>query len=149
MTTIADYLTAEHRACDCLLEPAEDHARAQRWDAAAACVRAFVDALAAHLDKEEQVLFPALEAAAGNGFGPTQVMRGEHDGMRELFDRLQDDIARRDLGDFLGSIDTLTILVGQHNMKEERVLYPMAAQLLDDPHGMVEAMAAHAARIAA
>ena len=149
MTTIADYLTAEHRACDRLLEPAEDHARAQRWDEAGECVHRFLDALALHLDKEEQVLFPALEAVAGPGFGPTLVMRGEHDGMRELLDRLQEAIAQRDMDEFISSIDTLTILIGQHNMKEERVLYPMTARLLPDADGMIEAMDAHGANVAA
>ncbi|HZP87617.1 MAG TPA: hemerythrin domain-containing protein [Burkholderiales bacterium] len=147
MTTIANYLTQDHRSCDRLLEVIESAARTGRWDAADQAVQGFDAALSLHLDKEEQLLFPAIEAKAGSSFGPTQVMRQEHESMRELVRCLRDVIAQRDREETAGTIDTLGILIGQHNMKEEGVLYPVAARLLDDVEQLVQAFDDHRADV--
>lgn len=144
MTSIAEYLTFEHRECDRLLDPAEEHARRGRWDAAAQSFDAFAAAFTAHLAKEEQVLFPALEAQAGGALAPVAVMCGEHEAMEELLARIGAGLAARDVDEFTGSLDTLVLLIGQHNMKEEHVLYPMADRLLPDAVAMVRALRAHA-----
>lgn len=140
MTSIAEYLTFEHRECDRLMEPAEDHARKGRWDAAAQAFDAFETAFTAHLSKEERVLFPALEAQAGGPLAPVEVMCGEHEAMEELIARIREGLAAHDVDEFTGSLDTLALLIGQHNMKEEHVLYPMAERLLPDAGAMVRAL---------
>ena len=50
------------------------------------------------------------------------VMRREHDQMRTLFAQIEDALQRHDEDDFLGSTETLLILIQQHNMKEEGML---------------------------
>jgi iron-sulfur cluster repair protein YtfE (RIC family) len=50
--------------------------------------------------------------------------------------------ARQDQEAFLGGTDTLQILISQHNMKEEQILYPMTDQVLSDSAAMVETMQA-------
>jgi hemerythrin-like domain-containing protein len=62
--------------------------------------------------------------------GPTQMMRMEHIQMRELFDQLDASLKRQDSDAFLGDCETLLIIMQQHNMKEEQMLYPMADQVL-------------------
>ena len=64
--------------------------------------------------------------------GPTQVMRGEHVQMRELLDAGRDALVAKDADDYSGNAETLLIMMQQHNMKEENILYPMCDQHLID-----------------
>jgi len=73
--------------------------------------------------------------------GPTMMMRHEHDQMRGLFAQIDDALQRQDEDDFLGSTETLLIMIQQHNMKEEGMLYPMAdEQLCDQSEQLLEQM---------
>ena len=101
-------------------------------------------ALAPHAQIEDDSLFPAVEAQIGEA-GPTRVMRMEHAEIESKLGQLaelkgmHDDIegalarlphmddaeqARRLLKDTL-------LLARDHFAKEERILFPMADQLLD------------------
>lgn len=125
-----EYFTHDHRSCDAIW--AEVEAAADRGDAATALAawKRFTTALAHHFEMEEQVLFPALEAAGLPPMGPTQMMRLEHEQMRGLV-RHMDSLA--EAGDAEGLADegdTLMMLIGQHNAKEEGILYPMASRFL-------------------
>lgn len=62
--------------------------------------------------------------------GPTQVMRMEHGQIRALLDDAVDALEQANPDDFLGLADTLLIMMQQHNMKEENILYPMCDQHL-------------------
>ncbi len=64
--------------------------------------------------------------------GPTQVMRGEHVQMRQLLAAAETALAERDADDYMGNAETLLIMMQQHNVKEENVLYPMCDQHLAD-----------------
>ena len=64
--------------------------------------------------------------------GPTQVMRNEHAQMRELIGASRAALEARDAEDYSGYAETLLIMMQQHNMKEENVLYPMCDQQLGD-----------------
>jgi len=127
-----DVLSDQHRVCDAHFVKIEQAAQRADWQAAAAAAQAFIDATEAHFGYEEQTLFPALEAALPMAVGPTSVMRGEHAQMRALFAELVDAIGARDalaLGD---AVETLLLVMQQHNAKEENVLYPMADRALSD-----------------
>lgn len=123
------FFTSDHRACDeqwALVEKAVDEGDAARAREAFAT---FDAAMRRHLEMEESVLFPAFEARMGSSMGPTQVMRMEHERMRGLLTQMASAAASNvetvvDLG------DTLLMLVQQHNVKEEGVLYPMADRVL-------------------
>jgi iron-sulfur cluster repair protein YtfE (RIC family) len=123
-------LQHHHRHCDELLADAEKSAMAARWpECTDACAR-FRQELEAHFETEEQVLFPAFEAATGSRMGPTRVMAMEHAQMRSLLEALGHAVAARDADGFAGATDTLLIMMQQHNMKEENILYPMCDQAL-------------------
>jgi hemerythrin-like domain-containing protein len=62
--------------------------------------------------------------------GPTEVMRGEHRQMRDLLGQMKGALASKDSDAFGGAADTLLILMQQHNMKEENILYPMCDNAL-------------------
>jgi len=62
--------------------------------------------------------------------GPTQMMRMEHAQMRTLLDEAQDALTRDNAEEYVGLADTLLIMMQQHNMKEENILYPMCDQHL-------------------
>lgn len=78
------------------------------------------------------MLFPAFEQKTGMTMGPTQVMRGEHVQMRELMDAASASLAAKDANDYSGNAETLLVMMQQHNMKEENMLYPMCDQHLMD-----------------
>ena len=130
MSTIAELMTHDHRACDHDFARAETLAAKADWSGAAEALDAFARALNAHFDAEEQHLFPAFEAATGMTHGPTHVMRGEHRDMRDALERLQAALRAQDGDDFAGEAETLLIMMQQHNMKEENILYPMCDQHL-------------------
>lgn len=130
MSTILDFMGGDHHACDDLFAAAEAAAAQKNWDSAHSLFERFQAALAHHLAMEEEVLFPAFEARTGMSMGPTQVMRMEHEQMRGLLQEMASAVANADQGRYLGLSETLNMLMQQHNLKEENVLYPMTDQVL-------------------
>ena len=102
----------------------------QRWVAAAACHAQFCRAVDAHLAAEESVLFPAVESAMGGQAGPTQVMRQEHAHMREILERMTQAAWQREREPYADLGEMLLILIQQHNLKEENIVYPMCDRSL-------------------
>ncbi len=123
-TTISRYLVDDHRYCDRLLAACE--AAIAAGDAGAAATAALTEAIERHLRREEEVLFPELETSNPGASGPTGVMRMEHRQMRRLLADLAEAVDARDPESALGTLETLHLIVQQHNAKEEAILYPMA-----------------------
>jgi hemerythrin-like domain-containing protein len=130
MSTIRSFMTDDHRRCDDLFADAEQAVARKNPAAAKAAFDHFRIATLAHFAAEEQTLFPTFEAKTGMTMGPTQVMRMEHTQMRALMDDAATALARGDADDYLGLTETLLIMMQQHNMKEENILYPMCDQQL-------------------
>lgn len=130
MRTIAGFLGDDHHACDDLFASAEDAVAQQNWNSARTLFNRFQAAMAHHLAMEEIVLFPAFEARTHNSTGPTQVMRLEHEQIRELLHAMTRAVAETDYDTYLGLSETLNMLIQQHNLKEENMLYPMSDQVL-------------------
>ncbi|WP_432378979.1 hemerythrin domain-containing protein [Duganella sp. P38] len=137
MQTIATYLDQDHRRCDEQYAMAESEVILRHWDDASGHFDTFLHMFERHLDKEERVLFPRLDHALGNGYGPTVVMRAEHRQMREMLAGMKAAIASRDSDDFFDHADTLRIMMRQHNLKEEGILYPQADFVLAKQAGAV------------
>jgi hemerythrin-like domain-containing protein len=132
MTTLHAYLAGDHRACDEEYGWAESRVVCGDWPNAKQAFGGFTRHLEHHLEQEEQVLFPALERATGSTMGPTAVMRSEHEHMRALVRTMAAAIDARDATVFFDYADSLRMLMHQHNLKEESVLYPMAERVLGD-----------------
>ena len=123
-------LPDHHRHCDDLFVAAEESAQRGDWAAAAPAFERFQDQMKAHFAAEEDLLFPAFEAATGMTGGPTQMMRHEHEQMRSLLSQLALACQARDGESYAGVAETLLMLMQQHNMKEENILYPMCDRAL-------------------
>jgi len=132
MSTIVEFLGSDHHACDDLFASAEEAVAQKNWDSARTLFKRFQAAMAHHLAMEETVLFPAFEARTGNIAGPTQVMRMEHEQMRELLQAMAHAVAVTNQDDYLGLSETLNMLMQQHNLTEENMLYPMSDRVLGD-----------------
>lgn len=85
-----------------------------------------------HIGFEEEILFPAFEAATGHSAdaGPTAVMRMEHRRIEELLTAIGSALA--------GAAAPLPLraalhgVLGEHNVKEEQILYPMTDRCLGE-----------------
>ncbi|MFN3883708.1 MAG: hemerythrin domain-containing protein [Rhodocyclaceae bacterium] len=125
MPTLTEPLRHHHQHCDDLFVATENAVRAGEWTLAGPSLSSFLNAMETHFAAEEETLFPAFEAASGMSMGPTQVMRHEHAQMRELFKQMREAITDRDAAAYASAADTLLVMMQQHNMKEENILYPM------------------------
>lgn len=132
MGKISSTFTSNHRHCDELFSRSEEYVQQHDWPQAKEMLTKFVEEMEGHFSKEESVLFPALEARAANAMGPTQVMRMEHEDMRQLMADMQSDVEGQNADHYLGLSETMLIMMQQHNTKEENILYPMADNVLAD-----------------
>lgn len=130
MQPLTEPFRQHHQHCDDLFIAAENAVRAGDWTRARSDFDAFLSAMEVHFGAEEELLFPAFEAETGMRIGPTQVMRHEHAQMRKLFKQMEAALAAADAQAYAGAADTLLIMMQQHNMKEENILYPMCNQQL-------------------
>ena len=129
MSSIKDYLTNDHRKCDEIFAQMEDKASNSLSDAKE-IAQEFVNDMERHFQMEERVMFLEFENKTGMTQGPTAMMRQEHSQMRNLMSQLLEAIENDDKDKFFGLSETLMILLQQHNMKEEQMLYSMAQQHL-------------------
>ena len=129
MSTIKEYLAADHSRCDELFAHMEDMASKTLSDAKDAC-QEFQQETERHFQMEERVMFLEFETKTGMTQGPTAMMRQEHTQMRSLMNQMCEAIDIDNKDKFFGTTETLMILLQQHNMKEEQMLYPMAQQHL-------------------
>jgi hemerythrin-like domain-containing protein len=141
MPTITQYLETDHHHCDLRLAEAEGCVGKRQWDAADTAFKEFHLSLQQHLDMEEKVLFPAFEQTPGTPSGPTIMMRAEHQQIRQIVTAMRDALYARDAEEFSSGADILHIMMGQHNMKEESILYPMADRFMEDQaHEIIDEM---------
>ena len=140
MSTIPSYMTDRHRHCDESFIQAEAAVAKGDWGTAEQQWQTFAADLEHHFQQEETLLFPGFEAATGMTCGPTQVMRGEHGQMRQMVEDLTNALSAQDKDRYLGLSETLMILMQQHNMKEEQVLYPMSQNAIPNADGLLQEM---------
>lgn len=129
MSTIKEYLTGDHRKCDELFALMEESAAKSLQDAKEVCAE-FMTETERHFQMEERVMFVEFENKTGMTQGPTAMMRHEHNQVRNLMKQMEEARASGNKDKFFGLSETLMILMQQHNMKEEQMLYPMAQQHL-------------------
>lgn len=138
MNQVTAPLVAHHKLCDEDFATAEEAARRDDWQVCAPAFNKFRDEIEAHFSVEESTLFPAFEQRTGMRGGPTQVMRMEHAQMRGLLEELAEAVESRDADSFGGISETLLVLMQQHNLKEENILYPMCDQSLAQDAGVLK-----------
>lgn len=125
MEQISSIMTHQHRLCDDHFAALENAAGTGDWETVEKYWKLFQQSMEDHFENEETLLFPAFEEMTGNTQGPTQVMRMEHKQMRSLLDGMGQAVENRYAEQVLGVADTIMLMIQQHNMKEEQILYPM------------------------
>ncbi|MCB1857930.1 MAG: hemerythrin domain-containing protein [Gammaproteobacteria bacterium] len=142
MSTILEIMSRDHRRCDEDFSQTEQLVADGDWSGGQQAFAGFRDSTERHFATEEELLFPRFEQQTGHTMGPTQVMRMEHIQMRHLFEDMQQAIANRDKKRYLGLSETLMMIIQQHNMKEEQMLYPMMDQVIGaDANQLLERVA--------
>lgn len=124
--SISEYLEHDHLRLDGMLfeverllaEGALAHARERLAE--------FCCGLDRHITVEEEILFPHFEQATGLTNGPTTVMRTEHVEIRRWMANAAAALADGQTTAFADAVGRLKGVLMPHNMKEERILYPMA-----------------------
>lgn len=140
MASIQNFMSDDHRHCDDLFAAVEAELGNGESTRASEAFAAFSAAISAHFSAEETLLFPAFEAATGMTCGPTAVMRDEHRQMREQIAAAAAALAAGDADAYFGEAETLLILMQQHNVKEEGILYPMCDRQLAGNVALVDGM---------
>jgi iron-sulfur cluster repair protein YtfE (RIC family) len=118
-------LEVDHDRLDKVLLRAESAAIEGRFPQAYEHFAVFAAGLVRHMDAEEKVLFPALEEIEPRAEGPVSVMCEEHDDFRRWLEVTTSHLAAAHPG-WRDALEKLKQGLAMHNVKEERVLYPMA-----------------------
>jgi hemerythrin-like domain-containing protein len=130
MDTICEYLRFDHKRCDDLFDQTETSIAQRNWKDAFVHFRSFQDAMKQHIRMEEKVLFPVFEQVIHGSSGPISMLRLEHQQIRGIVYRMSDAIDRFNAADYALHAETLTLLMQQHTMKEEDMLYPLLDKAL-------------------
>ena len=129
MQTISEFMKECHHSCDKDFAFAERAVLDHNWEMAETAFNKFRSDMAGHFHIEEDMLFPALISAGGPD-GPVHVMCMEHAQMNELIEQMTGALVQRDKQGYAGLSETLLIVMQQHNLKEEQMLYPIADHFL-------------------
>ena len=137
LTSVTGVLMADHRRLDCLMNECAVAVKDGEQTAAVVLFERFRAGLTRHIKIEEGLLFPAYEAATGTSraMGPTAVMRTEHEQILTWLGSLNDLLSRPALlkESFEELRGQLIGLLGEHNVKEEQILYPACDHLIPKP----------------
>lgn len=130
MDTICNFLILDHHRCDDLFNQALAWTQQRKWEEASRIFRAFHDALRQHIRLEEKVVLPAFVQAMADGASPVAMLHLEHERIRGITDRMLEALERMDAIDFVLHAETYQLLMQQHTMKEEDMLYPLLDKIL-------------------
>lgn len=134
---ILEFMREDHRACDHLYTEAENALASKNIDEAKKLFDEFYHATNHHFDMEEKELFMTFEKRTGMMGGPTQMMRYEHQQLRSLLESMRSALAENRSNDFFGIGESMMIMLQQHNMKEEQMLYPMIDRTLGEDSALI------------
>lgn len=135
--TIKEYMTQDHQDCDEAFANMEEIASKESLSATKELFEVFTKEMEHHFQVEERVLFVMFEQKTGMTQGPTEVMRQEHQQLRALMQQMSDAISADDKERLFGISETFMIMVQQHNMKEEQMLYTMIQQHLGSENAQI------------
>ena len=120
MKTLLEFMQIHHGQCDQLYADGENSLLDEQMEEGVGQITTFLSEMERHFLMEETVLFPTFEDISGMRQGPTQVMRMEHQQIRNLLARMSDAVTRMDRDEILEVGETLLILMQQHNYERRR-----------------------------
>lgn len=129
--TISAFYEQDHDRLDELFKTFQKFKRSD-FSKAKEAFKDFKFGLQRHIVWEEDLLFPLWEEKTGmSEGGPTFVMRAEHRRIGQQLEAIHDKVAEQN-PDSDEEEQALLDLLGSHNMKEERVLYPAIDQVTSE-----------------
>ena len=121
--TITEFFEQDHDRLDELFKTFQQSKRSD-FPKAKEAFKDFKFGLQRHIVWEEDLLFPIWEQKTGmSDSGPTPVMRNEHREIGRQLEAIHQKVADQN-PDSDQEEQTLLDLLGSHNRKEERALYP-------------------------
>lgn len=137
MDSVTTYLAADHDRLDAILVEVCHEIEGGRAAAASARFGDFHRGLRRHIRIEEELVFPFFDLRSGMSGGPTAVMREEHRAIEQALVRMDAALVAGDDEAFRAGVVELRQVLGDHNEREERVLYPMTDRMLSDSERVV------------
>lgn len=129
METIFDFMAKDHDRLDGFFLSFRQCVKEKNLTDLKPLFREFKTGLQRHIVWEEEVLFPAFESRTGMvGDGPTHVMRLEHRTFGDLLERIHSKVKLGELESIMPLAESLLAGLGDHNDKEETILYPWIDQ---------------------
>jgi iron-sulfur cluster repair protein YtfE (RIC family) len=129
--TISTFFGEDHDRLDGLFKEFQSLKRTD-FPRAKEAFKAFKFGLQRHIVWEEDLLFPLWEDKTGmSEGGPTQVMRREHRQIGDCLEAIHQKVADQN-PDSDQEEQALLGWLGNHNLKEERVLYPAIDDVAND-----------------
>jgi len=126
--TVSEFFEQDHDRLDELFKTFQQLKRSD-FPRAKEAFKAFKVGLQRHIVWEEEVLFPLWENKTGmSDSGPTPVMRNEHRQIGQLLEAIHGKVAAQN-PDSDQEEQALLDILGSHNRKEERALYPAIDQV--------------------
>jgi regulator of cell morphogenesis and NO signaling len=129
--TVTQHLAQDHRRLDKIIDDLCAMVEDGELDRAEYSFKDLDGGLRRHIRLEEELLFPVFDVRTGL-CGPTQIMRYEHRHIEQLLVELSQALAEGRRRAASSALTTLLQVLGNHNIKEERILYPKTDQALSD-----------------
>jgi hemerythrin-like domain-containing protein len=134
MNRSENWLVHEHSLYEDLLTECHDAVENEDWESVDLIFSQLVMHLKRHVAMEEEVLYPAYEAAPDAPPGPTAALRDEHSAIIRLLRDIAPVIRTRDSEHLLDCLAHLENRMIKHHEKEEDIFLPMASHILNSSH---------------
>lgn len=125
--TISSFFENDHREIDAILK----RVNFEKPKEALPIFEEFNQRLERHIVWEEEILFPAVGGKNPMlAQGPVRVMRMEHQAIRENKAKALQALREGNGSQAKASTEAMLDVLGDHNVKEEQILYPACDQFL-------------------
>ncbi len=131
MNSTGNWLIHEHSLYENLLSRCTEAIEIEDWGSVDSLFRTLVTHLKRHMALEEEVLYPAYEAATHAPQGPTSALREEHNHIVRLVTDMARIIKTRDSDYVIECLGHLENQMIKHHEKEEDIFLPMASHILE------------------
>ena len=132
ITSINAVLTADHRRLDKIIADVCRSVEEGELERAEHTYQEYMEGLLRHIRVEEDLLFVALGRTVPPPTGPIAVMLHEHVLIQDALRRMATALLSGDASAFFDARGDLESVLGPHDQKEERILYPLADRTLGD-----------------
>ncbi|MEK8089708.1 hemerythrin domain-containing protein [Thermithiobacillus plumbiphilus] len=138
METLSQIFTEHHHLLDRLFDAARASIKGGDWMLAEPEFQHFRREIEKHMAVEESYLFPAMTAGAdAQDIALVEILRKGHQDLRSFFEEILEAILSHDAEEALALMDTVSIILEQHDKREEDELYPAVDRLFTGQRGPV------------